>query len=163
MIRNSQQSQCGYWAWLPSHQDGAAMTMRRTRMRSVCYLKEKRYASTLTGGHLDGRIPPPRMSAFEDDTKTTWQRWRLHLGFGGGNVFMLSVPTQAERPGVAFTYLCFRFVLHTLFCLSWAGWEMSTFVCLFLLHISDGAATTEVMTWVFHTQEIIFISQKSEC
>jgi len=69
---------------------------------------------------------------------------------------MLSVPFQAASPGIAITYLSFCFVFLTLFYLSW---EASTFVCLFLLHHSDGAATTEVMTWVLHLENHFHIPE----
>lgn len=51
-------------------------------------------------------------------------------------------------------------VLFTLFCLSWAGWEASTFVCLFLLHLSDSTEAIEVMTWVLHLGNHFHIPQK---
>lgn len=51
-------------------------------------------------------------------------------------------------------------VLFTLFCFSWAGWEASTFVCLFLLHRSDSTEAIEVMTWVLHLGNHFHIPQK---
>lgn len=51
-------------------------------------------------------------------------------------------------------------MLFTPFCLSWAGWEASTFVCLFLLHLSDSSEAIEVMTWVLHLGNHFHIPQK---
>lgn len=51
-------------------------------------------------------------------------------------------------------------VLFTLFCLSWVGWEASTFVCLFLFHLSDSTEAIEVMTWVLHLGNHFHIPQK---
>lgn len=48
-------------------------------------------------------------------------------------------------------------VLFTLFCLSL---EASTFVCLFLLHLSDSTEAIEVMTWVLHLGNHFHIPQK---
>lgn len=51
-------------------------------------------------------------------------------------------------------------VLFTVFCLSWVGGEASTFVCLFLLHLSDSTEAIEVMTWVLHLGNHFHIPQK---
>lgn len=63
------------------------------------------------------------------------------------------------------TCYCHHLSLHcralfTLFCLSWAGREASTFVCLFPLHRSDSAEAIEVMTWVLHLENHFHIPQK---
>lgn len=43
--------------------------------------------------------------------------------------------------------------------LRWS-WQASTFVCLFLLHLGDGAEAIEVMTWLLHLGNHFHIQQK---
>lgn len=93
-----------------------------------------------------------------DCNRTTRQQQRLKSCLEGCFHVKCSLPGSE---GKYFHHLSFHCcVLFTLFCLSRVGWEPSTFVCLFLLHLCDGSVAVEVMTWALHVGNHFHIQPK---
>lgn len=86
-----------------------------------------------------------------------WRRYQNNLMTVRLNPVFRSRQSGLVLPSLISLYFDLLFFL---LCLSWVGWETSTFVCLFLLHLTDSTMTIEVMTWVLHLGNHFHIRQK---
>lgn len=86
-----------------------------------------------------------------------WRRYHNNLMTVRLNPVFRSRQSGLVLPSLISLYFDLLFFL---LCLSWVGWETSTFVCLFLLHLTDSTMTIEVMTWVLHLGNHFHIRQK---